>query len=270
MITNLKTNENHVQQQAVEALQDDPPAVLGDPEPVDNGTGPGDDSTPPDDSSKKKKNCYETLADRLRTSRVAIDIALSDTSLQVPFASYGYDITRITEGSDLLRSTDESFHEQLRAYERYKTAFYQFDQAYQTANDEYMRLLKIARFAFKDNTPVQVQLHLEGDRERRFGEWVHQTEHFYGNALSNQEIIDGMAAFGVTLETLQAGQQLVLEAITADTLREKMNAEAQGSTEKRDAKFRELRDWMSTFTGIAKLAFANDRQQLEKFGIVVP
>jgi hypothetical protein len=166
-------------------------------------------------------------------------------------------------------TSEEWYHKQLQAHEKQLEATVKLEELQEEANEALQRLLSVARVAFKDDVNIQAQLHLKGRRSEVFGIWVHETEHFYMNAMNTPAVLEGFAGFNVTLEDLQGGQDKLEAVKAANSEQERLKGEAQRATEKRDAALNVLRPWMSDFYRIARLAFADDPQQLEKFQIVV-
>jgi hypothetical protein len=211
---------------------------------------------------------YETLAEELTRYRVVLDNAQNDTSLHPPLASYGYDLPRLQVGDGLWKTAEEWFHKQQQTYEKQYEATVNLEKLFDEANQELQRLLGVARVAFKGDVNIQAQLHLNGRRSEVFGIWVHETEHFFINSLNTPAILEGFVNFNVSAEDLQRGQEKVEAVKAANSHQEKMKGEAQRSTEMRDTALEELRAWMYDFFKIARIAFADDRQQLEKFKIL--
>ena len=98
---------------------------------------------------------------------------------------------------------------------------------------------------------------------------VAQAKRFYANALGNADTLAGLARFGITQEQLEAAQASLDEVEVASAAKQREMGEAQKATQTRDAAVDALEDWMSDFIAIARIAFEEDAQQLEKLGIVV-
>lgn len=229
-----------------------------------------DPNQPTEETGENEKNYYETMETRLKTNRVTIDLSTEDTSLHGPLAVYGYDQPRILVGDGKVTLAEQTYHLQKRAYEDQYNATAAFEEAWQEADAFYLRMRKVAMVAFKDNAGIRTRLLLSGERARYFNKWLPEGIHFYENALNNPKIIEGFASFNITAETLQQGLDLVKNTREKDKIQEKLKAEAQKATKDRDAAFDDMDDWMADFLDIARIAFADDSQQLEKFGIVVP
>jgi hypothetical protein len=223
-----------------------------------------------DVTEEKKKSYYETMEARIKTNRVTMDLSKEDTTLHGPLALYGYDQTRILAGDEKVALAEETYHLQKRAYEDQYNATLDFEKAWEEADAYYMRMRKVALVAFKDNEAARNHLLLSDHHARSFEQWLPEAIHFYQNALNTPKIIEGFAAFNVTAETLQQGLDLVENAREKDKIQEKLKSEAQNATKVRDAAFDDMDNWMADFLNIARIAFADNSQQLEKFGIVVP
>jgi hypothetical protein len=221
--------------------------------------------TPP---IEKRSYRYETIAEELNKFRVALDNSLTDASLQGPMAAYGYTIDRIQENRTLLTTIKSLSEAQLRGYGLQYEATIFVNRLRERANQEYVRLLKIARVAFKNTPGVSVQLILSRRRAKSLGDWIQQANLFFDNSLGNPEILAGFSTFNITADVLQAAKVMVEEVKTAETRQEDLKGESQRATDLRDKTFEELKVWMSGYVQIARIAFSNDRQQLEKLGVV--
>ena len=100
----------------------------------------------------------------------------------------------------------------------------------------YTQYLKIGRIAFRNNCNAEESLILRGRRKQTFSGWISQSRAFYENALVKPEFIEAFNEFNITPEKMEAGQVLV------------------NTTVKRDFAFDALKDWMSDFVDIARIA----------------
>ncbi|MEL7329962.1 MAG: hypothetical protein AAGJ69_08990, partial [Cyanobacteria bacterium J06559_1] len=75
------------------------------------------------------------------------------------------------------------------------------------------------------------------------------------------------AIFGITRKKLRASQKTLQVVEAAAQTQEQAKGAAQRATQTRNAAMKALRDWLSDFIAIAKIALAQDRQLLESLGI---
>jgi hypothetical protein len=228
---------------------------------------PVDITAEPADSTKK--NRYESMEDELVRYKVALDNTLEDTDLQAGVLRFGYDTARIEEGNTLYSNAENWFYKQKRDYALQYSATQRLTELMQQSEELFVQDRSIARIAFKNNITVFTELNLSGKRPKKaFGQWLHELEHFYTNSAANPGIVVGLEKFNITAETLQ-DRITKLEAVkNANSYQERLKGNAQRATDRRDIAFKELRNWMIDFFKIARMAFTDDRQQLEKLKIV--
>jgi hypothetical protein len=211
-----------------------------------------------------------SIEERLTLAQVAITNALADLTLQEALAEYGYTTDRFRQGQALRESALALYQRQKGAYGDLFAAADALDAAQRQAHDSYMRHIKVARIALKDDRGAQQTLNLASRRKRTFAGWLAQAQQFYANALADRAILDRLAAFGITQSALATGQ-LHVEAIgTGDAARHQRKGAAQDATRARDAALAALDAWMSDFVKIARVALQDRPQLLEQLGVAAP
>ena len=141
--------------------------------------------------------------------------------------------------------------------------------AWDTAQKSYIRLVKIARIAFKRDAGICTQLALSGRRQRTLSGWMAQATQFYKNALASEAILTGFKEFGITQQQLQAGLAELKAVKAANLVQEKAKGDAQDATKKRDVALDALQAWLSDFLAIARIALEDQPQLLEGLGLLV-
>lgn len=211
-----------------------------------------------------------TIDAQLLTAQTAIDNALANDAIKSALALFGYDETKLNAGKSLSEDALALHAQQKREYGEQFTATDALDAALTTANTTYMRHVKVARVALKNERGASQALRLDGRRRKTYSGWLEQANVFYTNAQSDANIQAKLASFGMDAAALQAAQQLVkdVEAKLAAQLKEK--GEAQAATQERDSVLEDLLDWMSDFRAIARVALEDQPQLLEILGIVEP
>ncbi|NJN59574.1 MAG: hypothetical protein HC879_19845 [Leptolyngbyaceae cyanobacterium SL_5_9] len=205
----------------------------------------------------------------LNSAHVAIANSLTNAQIQSYLKEFGYTPERIQQGK-LLYEAALAAHQQQRAeYGDQRTATTALKQTWETAKKSYMRYVKVARIAFKDNAGVATRLELEGDRKKTLSGWLAQANQFYTNLLNAPELLTQLREYGITADKLQAGQAEVLAVDAANLSQKTEKGDAQTATQAKEKAIAALQSWMSDFTGIARLALESDRQLLEALGIVV-
>lgn len=212
----------------------------------------------------------QSIEDHLLAAQVAIHNALDDVELQDYLAEYGYDREKLEAGRVLYQATVVAQQTQQVKYGDQYNATDTVNRLREEADETYMRYVEVARIALRDRRGVAAKLNLRGRRKKAIAGWIVQVRQFYDNLLSDADLMESMAEFGVTQAKLEAGRAQVDAVEEANRIQDKLRGEAQDATQARDAALEALDRWMSDFIAIARLALKERPQLLEKLGIVVP
>ena len=208
----------------------------------------------------------ESIDARLLAAQVAIDNALGDSGILTALTTYGYNTTKINAGKTLLTSAQELFNKQKVEYGEQYEASEKVEKAWDEADKAYMKAIKVARVALKDNVKAQASLMLSGERKRTLSGWLEQADAFYTNLIKDTDLMNKMSEYGYNATKLNNELALVKSVKDVNLEQEKEKGEAQDATKKRDAKMDELDRWMSDFKEIAFVALDENPQWLEKLG----
>ncbi len=210
----------------------------------------------------------ESIDSFLNRARVSINNALSTPQIQQYLKEYGYTPEKIQTGKTLYETALAAQQKQRQEYGEQISATEALNRLWEEAQTSYMRCVKIARIAFKNNPGIATQLAINGTRKRNFSGWLLQAKQFYINALGNPEILKGLAEYGITKAKLQGCQKQMEIVETANLTQEKEKGEAQNATKIRDRAMDELNEWSSDFIAIARIALEEEPQLLESLGIL--
>jgi hypothetical protein len=204
----------------------------------------------------------------LHDAQVAIDNALTNDRILAALSDFGYTPERLQQGKTLYTTAlTAQTAQQLEAGEQ-RSATAELEANRAIANTTYIRLVKIARVAFKRDAGIATQLGLGGERKRSLAGWLAQANQFYTNALTTPAALKSFSEFGITADKLRTGLQ-ELRAVEASNLtQEKEKGDAQAATEHRDQALDALQDWLSDYLAIAKVALEDTPQLLEGLGVL--
>ena len=203
----------------------------------------------------------------LTDADIAIENVLAEREMLETLAVFGYDAKRISQGKELYSTAKELYRMQKVEYGEQFEATEDLEKAWDDAKKVYSKHVKVARVAFKKHEGIQSKIDLHSQRSRTIFGWLAQAEQFYNTILDGEEYIGYFTKFGITNEALNDGRTLVVNVREADRKQEREAGDAQRATEKRDEAFDALDDWMDDYIAIAKIAFEDDKQLLEKMGI---
>jgi hypothetical protein len=210
------------------------------------------------------KQSLESILDR---ARIAIENSLNNPTIQTYLSEYGYSKEKLQSGQQLYQTALDLQQKQRREFGEQIEATAERDQLWDIAHATYMKFVKIARVAYKNNTGIATQLGINGNRKESFSGWLLDANQFYSNTLGNDSILKTLAEYGITPTKLEAGKAEVQAVSAANLAQDKEKGEAQEATQKRDAALDALSDWMSDFVAIARIALEPEAQLLESIGI---
>lgn len=208
-----------------------------------------------------------SIEERLREAQVAIGNALADPALLTALGEYGYNATRLQQGRALRQQAWALYQGQKGEYGELSSAGDGLEAVQQQARATYMRYVKVARVAIEGDRGASHKLDLTTGRKRPLAKWLAQAQQFYTHALSNADILDKLAEFGITRAMLEAGQHQVDAVGEGEAVWRQRQGAARDATRVRDELIAALDAWMRNFTKVARVVFEGRPQLLEKLGI---
>ena len=134
---------------------------------------------------------------------------------------------------------------------------------------DYITDLEFSRIALADQPDILDRIAASGRRQKALAAYLSEAKWFYQSIADDEILLETMSVYGYTKATFR---QRVKEIDNIYRLMEQMasaSGEAQLSTQVRNRKLRELDRWVSKYKKVARLAFRDNPQYLEKLGIVV-
>lgn len=213
-------------------------------------------------------NLKNPIAEFLLEAQVMIENSLTDPVVKAALATYGYTEETLAVGKTLYDETVALQNAQSKEYGDQVAATSELYDLWKTADRQYMKTLKIARIAFLDHPKADRAVMLFGQRKESLSGWLAQAQLFYANILNDADLMDSLAEYGYTSEKIQQESALLNQIAVKNQQQKKEMGEAQAATQARDKKIDELAKWVSNLRAVAKVALADDPQQLEKLGIL--
>jgi len=215
---------------------------------------------------------YSDLPDveRMALAELALNNAKGDPDTLAVLTNFGYPEARIDEGLALVTAAQNAHRTQDQQRGEQFAATDALEAQREAVYERYMRHVKLARVALADDRGAQEDLGLDGVRSRDLEGWIDQARNFYTSALATPAVLSALAPYGMTapaLTTARAEVEAVEEA--RRTTREERE-DAQSATVSRRAALDALDAYMSDFIKVARVAFADDPQRLERLGLVTP
>lgn len=205
-----------------------------------------------------------TVIQLLEAVRLAIVNTLANKELQQKLTPYGFTPKRMKEGKALLERVQLLEKVQRQHYISSRQLSEQIKQDTEVARDQFREHIAVARTAYRKEPLVIQELGVQRMATTKLG-WIEQAKKFYEQA---PQYAERLQQYGAPAALLQQNYAAVnaLEALQAQRFLSKGNAE--DSTQEKAQALRALRAWYGEFRKIARIAFQNNPQFLETFGIV--
>jgi len=208
-----------------------------------------------------------TITAEIALAQIAIENALQHETIQKKLAVYNYDRPKLLEGKSLKEEVQQLHSVKQDKYGEQFTVSEDLKAQIQEVRLRYRQHVKRARLAFENQRGVLSQLQLEGRRKSDMNGWLDQLYTFYSKI---EGFAPEMSLYNIGQEELAQTKAMVEALYAARQQHLQCRGNAQDATQKRNAKRRALRTWMSQFKKAARLALADEPQLLEALGIIVP
>lgn len=222
-----------------------------------------------EDNSRSTRRRY-TFERHFHQLRRALELAISDATLNGYASQFGYDNIRLAEGKAFSDALETAYENQKKARADQLEASQIFNEKKELAQASVRHMVQTARLAFKDDRAAYQSMGLGEARKKAYGDWLAQHKLMYNQLLSRPGAVEQIAKFNVTLEQIQAALAELLDSMEADKNHEHFKAESQKTTELKNRAFNDFSTWMRGFLKVMTVALENDPQMKEKLGIVTP
>ncbi|MGQ8336672.1 hypothetical protein ACUNWD_08985 [Sunxiuqinia sp. A32] len=208
------------------------------------------------------------LAEILEDCRVTVQNAQADNDIKLALAPFGYTDEELQGGETLYQDTLALFAAQSKEQQDVREINDSFFELREQAENEYTRICKLARVAFRQNTALQ-DLIPSVLTYTPFDDWKLSAYKMYDNLKKNNKATALLTRYGVTEEVLQACMDELDALEQLKSQRSIEEGEAQQATQDRNAKMEELKDYCRDLIAISKIALSDKPQLLEKLGVLV-
>ncbi|MEM6843292.1 MAG: hypothetical protein AAF632_13775 [Bacteroidota bacterium] len=177
----------------------------------------------------------------------------------------GFGANQLSTGEDLLKTYDQKVATQIRWQNEQWAISQQMNIALSAVEDQFKLHVRIARVALRNKPEVLHSLKVDRLATRQW-ECIRQAEYFYGQ-LIQQNI--SLKAYEVNDKELQKAQADIDELLRLKEARIDRKSQAEHSTQEKQQAQEALRIWVKDFHTIARMAFREQLQSLEAYGIQV-
>lgn len=198
-------------------------------------------------------------------TRLAVDTTEQEAAIRQKMEQYGFTPARMTEGKTLLTQAITARQKKDACYDRQWELAQQISAQLEAVQAQFKEHLKVARTAYRNEPATLHALRIERIAQRGWP-LVRQAAHFY-HKLQERQL--SLQAYGVSAKVIQQAMTDTNELLVLRQGRIRQKGFAESCTQEKKQAFRELRAWVAEFRNIARIAFKDNPQLLEAFGMLV-
>ena len=212
---------------------------------------------------------YFSVDEKIHRHRILIGNGIQDPVISERMACYGYTQEKMKQASLMhqeVEKTNQQNHFKHGDYDQSKNKLKKAKKAFHKA---YIVDLEFARIALAKQPNLLDRIGASGRRQKAVATYLYEAKWFYRSLANDESLLNMMSVYGYTKETIRQRQKEIENIYRLMEKKVRASGEAQHSTQVRNRKLRELDLWVSEYKKVARLAFREDPQYLEKLGIVV-
>lgn len=188
-----------------------------------------------------------------------------DAALQKQLTAFSFPPKRMQEGNGLLNTAQMHNQAQIDHYDQKWAIGHQLSIDVKTVCTNFRDHARVAKTTFRHD-PVTLRMLRVKPISNNPWPCVKEAVYFYGQ-LKNH--VDTVKAYGLTAEVIEQSRAAAEAVLEMKSDRTHSKGMAEDSTQEKRKAFEALRTWIKDFRRTARLAFRDNPQLLEVFGIPV-
>lgn len=214
-------------------------------------------------STRPKKSFLSLTQD----VELALNNSLNEAGILNVISSYGYTQDKLNEGLNLLNHTKDLIARHASIFGEQKDLTKAVVKAQKEAIKAYQKLVQVARAVL--NKERLAQLGVTGVMPKSIANFLAKAEIAFNNALTIDDIKNELSNYGFDDKKIQDEYKKIKELERLNERQEAAKGELQQLTKDKEAAIKKLETWFSKFIKIARVAFSDNKQLLEKLGVRV-
>ncbi len=205
----------------------------------------------------------------LAKSGRSIDIALTHAVVKAGLADFGTTEEDTLKGKEIYDEAFTAFDQNRIEHNEESAAYRVYDEKFTKLEKMYQVDKKKANVVFKRDVNAKQVLEIDRKYPDAFDNQYSTIRTFYSRLNEDVDKLTAMTRFKCGADQVTIALALVDDVNESRKSYESEQAEAQVSTQRKNSALAALDIWMDDFLDVAEIAFMEEPQYLEMFGIVV-
>lgn len=191
---------------------------------------------------------------------------MQQESVRLMMEAYGLTPERKQKGESLIEKAKSCHKNQVNLYDAQWSLSQQLNAQMDAVQAQFKEHGNVCRTALRRDPALLYSLKI--NRFAKEG-WpcIRQAANFYTRVLEQQL---NLQLYGISKKELEQASALVNSVLAMKEERTQKKGMAESCTQQKNAALKALRQWVSEFKTTARMAYREDPQMLEAFGILVP
>ncbi len=202
----------------------------------------------------------------MNRSAIALSNALQSPDILAALRAHGIGEEQLRLMQTQLRHVQQLEHQYHDAAAEAKAATQSLYSVWDQAQTLYGQHVVLGRVALKEQPTLLQKMQLDRPRTKRLADWMTQANHFYRHA---EGLKKTLASFGIPAKELGEMQKLLKQMVATQELQLQLKGRMQVISEQKKLAYTTLKQAVSRFFRIARIALDEEPQQLEMLGLVV-
>ena len=212
-------------------------------------------------------NSKNSIADQLKKAGIRVENSLSNEDIKTEVAKKGYSEEELLNGRAKISAATKAVQDQVS-----KAGIAESSTAFEAkckkeAHIAYQNLGQILRAKYSANSPQLTKIGLIGSEPASTANFIKAGYLLFDNAKSDAEISSFILNRGYTTEFIDSERAKITAYEKANQDQQTAQGNAIKATEIQTNALKEMNDWVSEYTAVAKVALRQDKKLLEKIGI---
>ncbi len=212
-------------------------------------------------------NSKNSIAEQLKKAGIKVENSLSNEDIKTEVAKKGYTEEELLNGRAKVEAATKAVQNQPSKAGVAKGATELEAKCKLEAHGAYQDLGQILRSKYSSNSPQLTKVGLVGSEPESTADFIKAGYTLFDNAKSDAEISTFILSRGYTPEFIDSERAKISAYEKANQDQKTADGNAAKATEDEAKALKEMNDWVSEYTAVAKVALRKNKKLLEKIGI---
>ncbi|GEM_PF-3621708 len=210
---------------------------------------------------------YKPQSVQLEIYRKALEIVRKDAEICRIMSGYGYTISKIDEGVDLLVKTKSLYAFNAKEEYQYKRAKSMFMSTYDVQFTIFKSHVRKAVMIYGKESVTCEILGISGAIPLSYRRSMSVMNRFYNNIIERGDVLRDFIRSGISSDSLNVAKQKLSEIEELKSIYDTVKQGVVSTEDKKNKAFDDVKEWMQNFVSVSKEALKERKELLKIIGL---